>query len=227
MTTQVKIELGTISVDLTNLGVQVTHRFSNPIIVFDTPRVDLNTSNSVGINIGFITEAFDLRFTLTDGLGSMDYASPTTNYEKLFSMAYKVNPKTFKINDKTMTVHIENINLPWVAGQKDLSIDGSMSVRVVKNLLMQDSALEGAQYVATFTNGSAYIIVSDAEVHFSKGSRVVFATAGTLPTPFSGATKYWVVNVSPTAVWVSTAKNGEPVSATSAGAGSHTIEVTL
>jgi hypothetical protein len=225
MTQQVKLALGTVEVDFSNLGVAVTHRLSNPIIVFDTPRTDLNTSNSVGINIGFVTEAFDLRFTLTDGLGTMDWAVPSTNYEKIFHMAYQRNPKVLTINDKTMTVHIETVNLPYEAGKKDLSIDGILSLRVVMNIEMEAKAEEDEQYPAVFNNGSAYIAIADADVYFPKYKRLYFDTDDTLPTPFNNVTHYWVVNSAPGFIWVSATKNGEPITATSAGAGNHWAEL--
>jgi hypothetical protein len=223
MTKQVTLQLDGVTVDLSSLGVQVTHRLSNPIIVLDTPRMDLNTSNSVGINIGFITEAMDLRFTLTDGLGSLDYAAPTTNYEKLFNMAYKRNPKILTIDGKTMPVHIENISLPWAAGQKDLSIDGTLSLRIVMNINMEDSGIiGGSTYAAVFTNGSPSIQMVFSDVYLTKGNQVTFA-GGTLPSGFVAGTKYWVILTTASTFMVSATKAGDPISAGSAGTGSHTV----
>lgn len=221
MTTQIKISLGSISVDLTSCGVSISHRLSNPVIVIDTPRLDLNISNSVGINIGFVTEAFDLGFTLTDGLGTLDWATPVTNYEKLFHMAYKVNPKTLMINDRAITGHIENISLPWEAGKKDMSIDGTLTFRVCMNIEMEPAAAE--EVSVTFNNGSCYLAITGADAYFKVGDRVYLSTDDTLPTPFSNLTRYWVVAVQPGYIWVATTKTGQPVTATSAGSGDHTV----
>lgn len=219
MTTQITISLGSVTATLSNCGVNVTHRLSNPIIVIDTPRIDLNISNSVGINIGFVTEAFDLRFTLTDGLGTLDWATPVTNYEKLFYMAYKTNPKILMINDRAVTGHIENLSLPWEAGKKDMSIDGSLSFRVCMNIEMEPTEAEEVDCV--FANGSCYVAIIGADAYFKVGDRVYFS--GTLPTGFSTMTRYWVVAVQPGYIWVATTKTGQPVTASSAGTAPWTV----
>jgi hypothetical protein len=131
------LSLDSVSVDFTSLGVSVTHRISNPIIAIDIPRTDLLVSNTIGINIGFVSEVFDIRFTLTDGLGTLNWATPSTNYEKLFYFSYKKNPKTLVINGRTIYGHIENLTLPWEGGKKDLSIGGILSFRVTQNIEME------------------------------------------------------------------------------------------
>jgi hypothetical protein len=137
MTNQVIIVLDADTVTLTNAGIKLEHRFSNPIIVIDVPREDLNVSNSIGINIGFISETFTMSFTLEDGIGTLDWENGTTNYEKLFRMAYKKNPKTLTINDKAIYGQIEELSIPFAGGKKDLSMDCSLSFRVCMDIEME------------------------------------------------------------------------------------------
>ena len=212
------------TVNFTSLGVKVTHRISNPIIVIDTPRDNLLESNSVGINIGFVTEAFDLSFTLTDGLGALDWANPTTNYEKLFFMAYKINPKQLVIDGRGIYGHIENLTLPWEAGKADLSVNGSLSFRVTKNIEMELMDV-GTGYTVTFSNGSVYIALNNASNIFGVGAKVEFTTTGGLPTNFSTGVEYWIVATSPTYFWVSATQTGQPISAGSAGTGVQKVKL--
>lgn len=212
------------TVDFTPLGVKVTHRISNPIIVIDTPRDDLLVSNSVGINIGFVTESIDLSFTLTDGLGALDWANPTTNYEKLFFMAYKINPKQLVVDGRGIYGHIESLILPWEAGKANLSVNGSLSLRVTKNITME-SFDTGLGYTITFTNGSVFIGLINASNIFGLGGKVNLTTTGTLPTNFSTGTDYWVVATTTTVFALSETLGGNPITAGSAGSGTHKVKL--
>ena len=58
---------------------------------------------------------------------------------------------------------------------------------------------------------------------FVAGSRVTFATTGTLPEPLELSTVYWVINPSPTAFQVSASFGGSAVALTSQGTGDHTV----
>ena len=192
MTNEVTLSLDGVSVDLTKCGVKVTHRISNPIIVIDIPRADLLLSNSIGINIGFVSEAFDLNFTLTDGLGTLDWANPTTNYEKLFYFCYKLNAKKLLINGRTIYGHIENLTLPFESGKHDLSIGGSLSFRVTQNIEMEPSGYVNAGWVVTFTTSSIGVNLNAANTLLSVGQNVEFTTTGSLPSVFSTGTTYRV-----------------------------------
>jgi hypothetical protein len=111
--------------------VEVTHRFSNPVITLATPitLTDSTGNNEKIVNIGFLTNSFDLSFMLHDGPGSFNFASPTTNYEKIMFMAWygAYLTITLTLNGTAFTGSIENASIPFKAGQKDLSMNGTLS----------------------------------------------------------------------------------------------------
>ena len=142
MTSAVILSYGGTSVDFSNLNVGVTHRYNNPIIFLPTPAAagGVLGSNMIAINIGFFNNSFDLSFQLTDGPGTFNFSSPSTNYEKIMYLATDSSvgkqPKTLTLNGTGFIGHIENVNIPFKAGQKDLVIVGSFSFRLTKNLPM-------------------------------------------------------------------------------------------
>jgi hypothetical protein len=221
MTAEVILSLGSVSVDLTSCGVSVTHRFNNPIIVIDTPRTNLLVSNSVGINIRFVSEAFDMKFTLTDGLGTLNWATPITNYEKLFYFGYKANPKMLRINGRIIYGHIESLSLPWEGGKKDIS-NGFLSFRVTKNIEMEQTDW-GDGLEVTFTNGSPWIGLAGAQSIFASRQKIQFTTDGVLPANFSESTDYWVWGTTESLFGVSATNLGDLITAGSAGSGTHKV----
>jgi len=142
MTSAVIISQGATSIDLSNLNVGVTHRYNNPIFFLPTPAAagGVLGSNIIAINIGFFNNSFDISFQLTDGPGTFNFASPSTNYEKIMYLATDPTvgkqPKTLTLNGTAFKGHIENVNIPFKAGQKDLVTNGSFSFRLTKDLPM-------------------------------------------------------------------------------------------
>jgi hypothetical protein len=61
----------------------------------------------------------------------------TTNYEKIINMAaYTKDAKSLTLNGTALKVHITSVNIPWVAGMKDLSTNGSLTLKLVKDVKM-------------------------------------------------------------------------------------------
>jgi len=133
----------TCIVDLSNLGVSVSHLYSNPIIYIPTPITDAVSGTTVGwniksINLGFVTNRYSVRFTLTDGCGILRHDGNGTNYEKLNYMANSFSakcPKALTINGYKFGVHIESLNVTFAGGDKDLALNCTM------NLIAVDSAV--------------------------------------------------------------------------------------
>ena len=144
MTSGVVLSLGGLSVDFNSTvanNVSITHRFANPVIKLPTPikSTDDQGTNVIIINIGFLNDSFDLSFQLHDGPGSFTWkgaTSASTAYEQIMAMAHDTNPKTLTLNGKGMPGHIENVNIPFRAGQKDLVVNGSLSFNLSKNITM-------------------------------------------------------------------------------------------
>ena len=135
------LSLGGTSVDFNSTvanHVTITHRFANPVIKLPTPinATDAQGTNVIIINIGFLNDSFDLTFQLQDGPGAFNWKTGTTAYEKIMAMAHDTNPKTLTLNGTAMTGHIENVNIPFKSGQKDLVTNGSFSFNLSKNITM-------------------------------------------------------------------------------------------
>lgn len=80
---------------------------------------------------------------------------------------------------------------------------------------------------ATFTNGSADIVIVDSTsvmaVTGSIGTQVRFYTMGTMPVNFSDSVTYWVIYKSGTTIRLSATYNGSAITAGSAGVGAQTM----
>jgi len=89
-------------------------------------------------------------------------------------------------------------------------------------------------FTGVFTNGSPKITWSSAPggLGIQVGDQVTLTTSGTLPTPFALTTTYYVaaitgsVTIGSGAMMLSATLGGAPISATSAGSGTQTINVT-
>jgi hypothetical protein len=142
MTVGCVLSCGTYSVDFKNLNVTISHAFSNPVMTLDTPiasKADVLGTNTKCINIGFTRNNINLTFTLTDGPGTFSFGTPSTNYEKIIHMAnYIRNAKTITINGQAFYCHITSVNIPWAAGLKNLSTNGSISLVLSANITMGD-----------------------------------------------------------------------------------------
>lgn len=143
MTASCIISLGSCSVDLTNKDLEIAYRHSNPIITIDTPgnSTDAVGNNTIAINIGFVSNSYDLTFTLTDGPGAYSINPNGTNYEKLLYLASQTNPKTVTLVG-TSTIspiphgQIESLNVSWKSGMKDIAVGCTMSIKLCANITM-------------------------------------------------------------------------------------------
>ena len=146
MTSGVTLSGGGVTVDFngaTAKNVTVTHRFSNPFIKLPTPiqLTDEFGKNVKLINIGFMSNSFDLSFQLTDGPGAFNFGTKnvpggTTNYEKIIYIASNVlAEKTLTLNGTAIGGQIENVNIPWKAGMKDLTLNGTFSFCLGKSFV--------------------------------------------------------------------------------------------
>jgi hypothetical protein len=142
MTTGCVLSYGGTSVILTNMNVIITHRFSNPVIIIPTP---ITTSlkigdNVIGINIGLVRNSFDISLTLTDGPGTFNFTTPSTTYEKIMYMAnFTKNVKTLTLNGQQFQGHIENVNVTWEPGFKNLSERASFIFTLGKDIKMDSN----------------------------------------------------------------------------------------
>ena len=124
-------------------NIAVTHRFSNPVIKLPTPiaTTDKVGKNVIIINIGFVNNSFDLSFQLHDGPGAFNFGTisvpgGTTAYETIIWLANYVGVKTLTLNGEPFTGHVENVNIPWKSGMKDLTTNGSLSFNTSKDITM-------------------------------------------------------------------------------------------
>ena len=116
-------------------NVTVSHRFSNPLMIIDTPITATQTlgENSIAINIGFVTNAFDLTFDLYDGPGTFSFKSPSTDYEKLVYFAnYDKSTKTLTLNGQAFVGQIENLRVSWDPGKKNVALGCTVTFRATK-----------------------------------------------------------------------------------------------
>lgn len=91
-------------------------------------------------------------------------------------------------------------------------------------------------FTGTFTNGSPKITFTSANaIGIQAGDQITLTTSGTLPTPFATSTTYYVAAIvfavptassSSGALMLAAAPGGAPISATSAGSGTQTVNVT-
>lgn len=134
MTTQIVLAYPDkgVYVDLTNTNVSVEHLYNNPLIIIPTPimatpvggtavyATSIIGLNTKPINIGFVANRYNLTFTLTDGIGSLNFGgSGTTAYEKIVYISNSADTKNAKclyINDQMLYVMIESFRFRMVAG---------------------------------------------------------------------------------------------------------------
>ena len=142
MTSGVTISDGTNTVDFNTActkacNVTVSHRFSNPLLIIDTPITATQTlgENSVPVNIGFVVNAFDLTFDLYDGPGTFNFISPSTDYEKIMYMAnYIKGVKTMTMNGTQFKGMLENVNISWIGGKNKLSEGCTLTFHLAKDI---------------------------------------------------------------------------------------------
>jgi hypothetical protein len=115
----------------------VSYRFSNPLLIVDTPIMATQTigENSIAVNIGFVTNAFDLTFDLYDGPGTFSFITPSTDYEKLVHLAnYVKGVKTLTLNGTAFCGQVENLHVGWEHGKKNFAEGCTMTFRVTKDI---------------------------------------------------------------------------------------------
>ncbi len=154
MTSQVVLAYPTkgISIDLSSNGITIEHSYTNPLIVIPTPVMATPVGatfafataiigfNTKPINIGFVANRFALTFTLTDGVGSLNFGgSGTTKYEKIVYLTNSADTKNSKflyINDSPIAIQVESFRFRMVAGDKDLMLNCTL------NCIAVDSSIE-------------------------------------------------------------------------------------
>jgi hypothetical protein len=139
MTYNLTLSYAGVTVDLSALNCDVSHRYANPVIAIPTPPPTTGaTPVLVSINIGFSEEDFGLSFKLVDGRGTLDFITPgSTNYEKLVYLSHIRNPKTLTIDGRAITVQIVQFNISWNSGDKDLAANCSMDLQMCANITME------------------------------------------------------------------------------------------
>ncbi len=164
---------GVHPVDFTNLNVVISHSFNNPALIdVATPLAAGETlgSNTIGINIGFVQNNINLSFYLTDGPGTYNFISPTTNYEKLVYMAnYVHNAKTLTLGSSVFHCHITSMSINCEPGKKDLSTNGNITLMLSKDIAM-DSATAPTVTLLTPTSGPTGTSVTITGTGFTGGS---------------------------------------------------------
>lgn len=106
------------------------------------------------------------------------------------------------------------------------SVVNALTGQLVTGLLGLDVAA-ARTVTGTFTNGSPKITFTGATMQgVQVGDQITLTSSGTLPTPFALLTTYYVNQIGATALMLAATKNGPPISATSAGSGTQTINVT-
>ena len=142
MTNNVTLTDGTNTVDFNTAGTKacnviVSHRFSNPLLIIDTPIIATQKigENSVPINLAFVTNAYDLTFDLYDGPGTFSFTLPSTDYEKIVHMSnYVKGTKTLTLNGTEFTGQIENPHVTWEHGKKNLATNCTLTFRLTKEV---------------------------------------------------------------------------------------------
>jgi len=128
---------------------------------------------------------------------------------------------TVKQNDRLPSlVIIARDNL----GPVDLS--GYTATFRAFNVLTGETKINAAATIATdptFTASGATLTLSSADVRVDQD--VTLKSTGALPGGLSASKKYFVVSVVGTAIKLSEAKGGAPITTTSAGTGTHTLIV--
>jgi hypothetical protein len=115
----------------------VAYRFGNPLIVLDTPIISTQTlgENTLAVNIGFVTNAFDITFDLYDGPGTFSFKTPSTDYEKIVHLTnYVKGVKTLTLNGQAFTGQIENLHVTWEHGKKNLAEGCTLTFRLSKDI---------------------------------------------------------------------------------------------
>jgi hypothetical protein len=125
---------GTYSVNLTKLNPSITRTGSNPLIIIPIPTgLDADTfAGAISINLKMLSDKIDIKFSLTDGVGTHSYTAPSTNYEKLWYMFKHDDGKKILLWEGfSFSVEMESLTTPTDAGNFKLMQNCSMLLAVV------------------------------------------------------------------------------------------------
>jgi hypothetical protein len=132
---------GSVSVDFTNLGATVKYKFTNPFFTFATPQAaeELTGKNTYCINLGLVSNVFNIEFTLKDGPGTYNFKTPGgTNFEKISYLAnYVKNPKYLTLYGTQFTGHIDAVDIQWVEGHKNIATNCIVSFILTADINME------------------------------------------------------------------------------------------
>jgi hypothetical protein len=148
--------------------------------------------------------------------------------EAIATTAFVNNIVNFQTKTAVKAATTQNITLSGVPANIDGITDLAAGDRVlVKDQFAASPASQTATFTtsstatATFTNGSAVIIVPATAP--ASGTPVTFSTSGTLPTGITAGQIYYVSNLSSTTISVSASQTLSPlITVTSAGTGTQT-----
>jgi hypothetical protein len=137
---------GTITANLNSGGPQGTScgvdmQGNNPLIIIPVPTDASSASMSGGaesINLKMLTHNIIVTFKLFDLLGTFNFASPTTTFEKLWYMfKYDGGTKTLVLDSATFYVVMSNLDTPLEMDQSCgadrylAGVQGTMTLTVV------------------------------------------------------------------------------------------------
>lgn len=124
---------GLIVVDMTNMNPTFSYDYNNPIIKIPTPKDETlmltkkNLWSTVTLNLNMNLETVMIDFTENSGFGvngaPINFATPTTVFEKIIHLAMQPNEKKKKllVNEEFFGfVEIEGYRISNEAGKKDL-----------------------------------------------------------------------------------------------------------
>lgn len=138
---------------------------------------------------------------ITKSASNIASATPTTGVALALASA--------SVSGVTVGLTIQNSNGQSTSGLLGLDVSAARTV------------------TGAFTNGSPKITFSGVVMlGVQVNDQVTLTTSGTLPTPFALLTTYYVNQIGNGALMLSATPNGPPISATSAGSGTQTLNVT-
>jgi hypothetical protein len=121
------------TVDLTS-SASITRSATNPVIVIPVPtgKDAASFAGAFSINIKMMTQRIEIKFSLTDGVGTHSYLAPSTNYEKLwYMMTQDEGKKRLVWEGFTFTVEMTELTTPTEGGNFKLMQNCSVSLVVV------------------------------------------------------------------------------------------------
>lgn len=122
------------SVDLTKCHPKITRQGVNPLAIISLPTdKTAKTSRQYSVDLTMVQDNISIDFVLKDGIGTNDFVSGTTSYEKLWDMFLSGGTKYLVWGDTGMTkikVVILSMTITNEPGQKNILI-GNVKLAVV------------------------------------------------------------------------------------------------